>query len=379
MRIYFVGLLVSNIGSWLQFTATSVLIYGIDKKATDVGLNTLFQFLPMLILGAWAGGFADRHDRRTIAIYTQALLGLQAVFLAAANFTGNATMPVIFASSLILGIINAMDNPARRGLVTELVESHEISNAMSLNTTVMTGSRIFGPAMAGLLIGPLGTAWLFTLNAFSFIAVLVSLFLIKRKEMFSVPVTQRSPKPVREAFAFVNADPLLKRTFIVFTIVSTFAFNFGVVLPKLVDVRWATPAAFPWMLTMISIGSIAGSLATARLSQATPRWFMWATGLCGVSAIGLAWSPNLVIAFIVALPLGAGGTACVAAMNGLSQMNTPPEMRGRMLALVAVAFLGSTPIGGPITGWVADAVGVEWALAYGGIVALLCVPMLRKL
>lgn len=106
---------------------------------------------------------------------------------------------------------------------------------------------------------------------------------------------------------------------------------------------------------------------------------MWATGLCGVSAIGLAWSPNLVIAFIVALPLGAGGTACVAAMNGLSQMNTPPEMRGRMLALVAVAFLGSTPIGGPITGWVADAVGVEWALAYGGIVALLCVPMLRKL
>lgn len=379
MRIYFVGLLVSNIGSWLQFTATSVLIYGIDKKATDVGLNTLFQFLPMLILGAWAGGFADRHDRRTIAIYTQALLGLQAVFLAAANFTGNATMPVIFASSLVLGIINAMDNPARRGLVTELVESHEISNAMSLNTTVMTGSRIFGPAMAGLLIGPLGTAWLFTLNAFSFIAVLVSLFLIKRKEMFSVPVTQRSPKPVREAFAFVNADPLLKRTFIVFTIVSTFAFNFGVVLPKLVDVRWATPAAFPWMLTMISIGSIAGSLATARLSQATPRWFMWATGLCGVSAIGLAWSPNLVIAFIVALPLGAGGTACVAAMNGLSQMNTPPEMRGRMLALVAVAFLGSTPIGGPITGWVADAVGVEWALAYGGIVALLCVPMLRKL
>lgn len=379
MRIYFVGLLVSNIGSWLQFTATSVLIYGIDKKATDVGLNTLFQFLPMLILGAWAGGFADRHDRRTIAIYTQALLGLQAVFLAAANFTGNATMPVIFASSLVLGIINAMDNPARRGLVTELVESHEISNAMSLNTTVMTGSRIFGPAMAGLLIGPLGTAWLFTLNAFSFIAVLVSLFLIKRKEMFAVPVTQRSPKPVREAFAFVNADPLLKRTFIVFTIVSTFAFNFGVVLPKLVDVRWATPAAFPWMLTMISIGSIAGSLATARLPQATPRWFMWATGLCGVSAIGLAWSPNLVIAFMVALPLGAGGTACVAAMNGLSQMNTPPEMRGRMLALVAVAFLGSTPIGGPITGWVADAVGVEWALAYGGIVALLCVPMLRKL
>jgi MFS family permease len=379
VRVYFAGLLVSNIGTWLQFTATSVLLYDIDKKATDVGLNTLFQFLPMLLLGAWAGGFADRHDRRTIALYTQAALGMQAVFLAIADFTGNATLPVVFASSLVLGIVNAVDNPARRGLVTELVEPREISNAMSLNTTVMTGSRIFGPALAGLLIGPLGTAWLFALNAVSFIAVLASLFLITRSEMFPVPTTPRSAKPVREAFAFVNSDPLLKRTFIAFTIVSTFAFNYGVVLPKLVDTRWNMAGAFPWMLTVISVGSIVGSLATARLPQATGRWFMLATAVCGVSAIALAWSPNIVVAFVVALPLGAGGTACVAAMNGLSQLKTPPEMRGRMLALVAVAFLGSTPIGGPITGWVADSVGVEWALAYGGMVALLCVPMLRKL
>lgn len=379
VRIYFLGLLVSNIGSWLQFTATSVLLYDLNKKATDVGLNTLFQFLPMLILGAWAGGFADRHDRRTVAIFTQAGLGLQAVFLAAADFSGNATLPVVLSASLILGIVNAIDNPSRRGLVTELVEPVEISNAMSLNTTVMTGSRIFGPALAGLFIGPLGTAWLFALNALSFIAVLVSLFMIRRSEMIPVTPAPRSGKPVREALQFVNADPVLKRTFIAFTIVSTFAFNYGVVLPKLSDTRWGVPGAFPWMLTVISIGSIVGSLATARLPEVNGRWFMWATMLCGVSAIALAWSPNIVVAFIVGVPLGAGGTACVAAMNGLSQLKTPPEMRSRMLALVAVAFLGSTPIGGPITGWVADNVGVEWALGYGGIIAILCVPMLRKL
>ena len=379
VRIYFIGLLVSNIGSWLQFTATSVLLYDINKKATDVGLNTLFQFLPMLWLGAWAGGFADRHDRRTVAIYTQAGLGVQAVFLAVADFTGNITLPVVYGASLVLGIVNAIDNPSRRGLVTELVESREISNAMSLNTTVMTGSRIFGPAMAGLLIGPLGTAWLFTLNAVSFLAVLASLFLIRRSEMIPVTPAPRSGKPVREALQFVNADPLLKRTFIAFTIVSTFAFNYGVVLPKLCDTRWGVPDAFPWMLTVISIGSIVGSLATARLPEITGRWFMLATIVCGFSAIALAWSPNIVVAFIVGVPLGAGGTACVAAMNGLSQLKTPPEMRSRMLALVAVAFLGSTPIGGPITGWVADSVGVEWALGYGGIIALLCVPMLRRL
>lgn len=378
VRIYFAGLLFSNIGTWLQFTATSVLLYDINKKATDVGLNTLFQFLPMLLLGAWAGGFADRRDKRTIAIFTQAGLGLQAVLLASADFAGWATLPVIYSASLMMGIINAVDNPARRGLVTELVETGEISNAMSLNTTVMTGSRIFGPALAGLMIGPLGTAWLFALNAVSFLAVLASLFVIRRDQMFPAVQAPRSGQPVREALRFVNGNAMLKRTFIVFTVVSTFAFNYGVVLPKLSDTRWGAAGAFPWLLTVISIGSILGSLATARLPQATPRWFMLATAVCAVSAIALAWSPNLFVAFLVCLPLGAGGTACVASMNGLSQIHTPPEMRGRMLALVAVAFLGSTPIGGPFTGWVADTVGVEWALGYGGIVALCCVPFLRK-
>lgn len=379
VRIYFAGLLVSNIGTWLQFTATSVLLYDINKKATDVGLNTLFQFLPMLLLGAWAGGLADGLDRRTVALWTQAGLAAQAVFLAVADFMGNATLPVVYAASLMLGIVNAIDNPSRRGLVTELVEPHEISNAMSLNTTVMTGSRIFGPALAGILIGPLGTAWLFALNAFSFVAVLASLVLIRRGEMFPTTPAPRTGKPVREALAFVNDSPLLKRSFIAFTIVSTFAFNYGVVLPKLADTRWGAPGAFPWLLTVISVGSIVGSLATARLAEVTGRWFMLATAMCGASAIALAFAPNLFVAFVIALPLGAGGTACVAAMNGLSQLTTPPEMRSRMLALVAVAFLGSTPIGGPITGWVADTVGVEWALAYGGVVALLCVPMLRRL
>lgn len=377
VRIYFAGLLFSNIGTWLQFTATSVLLYGINKKATDVGLNTLFQFLPMLLLGAWAGGFADRHDKRTIAVFTQAGLGLQAVFLAVADFAGWAALPVIYAASLTMGIINAIDNPSRRGLVTELVETGEISNAMSLNTTVMTGSRIFGPALAGILIGPLGTAWLFALNAVSFLAVLASLFIIRRDQMFPAVQAPRTGQPVREALRFVNSDPMLKRTFLVFTVVSTFAFNYSVVLPKLADIRWDSPDAFPWLLTVISIGSIVGSLATARLPEANPRWFMFATLVCALSAITLAWSPNLWVAFLVCLPLGAGGTACVASMNGLSQLRTPPEMRGRMLALVAVAFLGSTPIGGPFTGWVADTVGVEWALAYGGIVALCCVPFVR--
>jgi MFS family permease len=376
--VYFAGLLVSNIGSWLQFTATSVLLYDIDKKATDVGLNTMFQFLPMLILGAWAGGFADRHDRRTIAIYTQAALGVQAVFLAIADFTGNATLPVVFASSLVLGLVNAMDNPARRGLVTELVEPIEISNAMSLNTTVMTGSRIFGPALAAVLVGPLGMAWLFALNAASYLFVIGSLLMIDKTKMLPATSAARGGKPVREGLSFVWRDPMLRRAFIVFTVVSTFAFNYSVVMPKLSDVRWGQANGYPILLTCVSIGSVFGALATARFTRITMKWYATLVIINGVSCIAIAWAPNFLVACILCLPLGLGGTGLVASMNGLSQQNTAPEMRSRMLALVAVAFLGSTPIGGPITGWIGDNIGIEWSIAYGGILTLLFVPMLWK-
>jgi MFS family permease len=176
---------------------------------------------------------------------------------------------------------------------------------------------------------------------------------------------------------FVYHDNVLRYTFLVFFIVSTFAFNYGVVLPKLADEKWGYANAFGLLLTVISIGSVAGSLTTARLREVTTTWFTGVIVATGVSAIALAWSPNIWVAYIVCLPLGAASTAMVAAMNSISQQRSPDEMRSRMLALVAVAFLGSTPIGGPITGWVGDNVSLEWSLAYGGVITLLCVPMMR--
>ena len=378
MRVYLTGLLLSNVGTWLQFTATSLLIYRINNKATDAGLNTLFQFLPMLFLGAWAGGFADRHDRRTVTIITQSALAGQAILLAAADFAGFTSLPVIYSLSLILGIANAIDNPARRGLVTELVEPHEISNAMSLNTTVMTGSRVFGPALAGLLIGPLGTAWLFTFNAISYLAVLGSLFALRRSEMVPSPPAKREGKPVREAIRFVWADPFLRYSFIVFTVVCTFAFNYSVVLPKMSDVKWGEANGYPFLMTVLSLGSIGGAIATARFRQITMKWFTSLVAINGIACIGVALAPNYWVACVVMLPLGFGGTGFVASMTGITQMKTSSEMRSRMLALQSVAFLGSTPIGGPITGWIGDHVGIEWSMAYGGIITLMVLPLLRR-
>ena len=378
LRIYFFGLLLSNVGTWLQFTAMSLLIYSINNKATDAGINTFAQFVPMLVLGAWAGGFADRHNRRRVTFWCQSLLGVQAVVLAVVTFTGHVSLPVIYLLSFGTGIASAIDNPSRRGLVTELVEPSEIPNAMSLNTTVMTGSRIFGPALAAALIGPLGMAWLFALNAVSYLFVLASLLMIDKTKMLPATVAARGGKPVREGLSFVWRDPMLRRAFIVFTVVSTFAFNYSVVMPKLSDVRWGQANGYPILLTCVSIGSVFGALGTARFTRITMRWYATLVIINGVSCIAIAWAPNFLVACLLCLPLGLGGTGLVASMNGLSQQNTPPEMRSRMLALVAVAFLGSTPIGGPITGWIGDNIGIEWSIAYGGILTLLFVPMLWK-
>jgi MFS family permease len=377
-RVYLFGLLLSNIGTWLQFTATSLLIYRINNKATDAGLNTMFQFLPMLLLGAWAGGFADRHDRRTVTLWTQTALGVQAAMLAVADFTGHISLPVVYSLSLVLGVANAIDNPSRRGLVTELVEPHDIPNAMSLNTTVMTGSRIVGPALAALLIGPLGTSWLFLMNALSYVAVISSILMLRRDEMFTPAPAPRAPRPVREAMAFVWSDAQLRWAFVVFAVVSTFAFNYSVVLPKMSDVEWGQANGYPILLTVVSVGSIVGAIATARFTRVSIGWYSALVLVNGLACIALSAAPNFPLAMLACLPLGMGGTGLVASMTAISQQKASPEMRSRLLALQSVAFLGSTPIGGPITGWIGDNVGIRWSMAYGGIITLLVLPLLGK-
>ena len=379
MRIYMGGLLLSNVGTWLQFTAPSILIYRIHHRATDSGLNAMFQFLPMLLLGAWAGGLADRFDRRKVTICTQTALGLQAVMLAVVDLSGHATLPVVYALSLLLGVANAIDNPARRGLVTELVPEHEISNAMALNTTVMTGSRIVGPALAAALIGPLGTAWLFSINAVSYLAVLASLFKLDRSAFVPVAAVPRTGRPVREGLSFVWSDRYLRNIFIVFTMASTFAFNYSIVLPKMSDRLWNEPNGYAILLTMTSIGSVIGALSNARFHVMTVRRFAIGAGVLSAACIALPFAPNFAVACVFALPLGIGGTGFMTSMTGLMQQRTPSEMRSRMMALQSVAFLGSTPIGGPVTGWIGDNIGVRMSLIYGGVLTLLVMPLLRGL
>jgi MFS family permease len=374
-QLFFGGLLVSNIGTWVQFTTVAIVVDRLTGKTTAIGVLTALQFAPMLVLGAWGGAVADRLDRRKMAIVTQSLLAVQAAAIAALDFAGALTIGAIYVLTLVLGVINALDNPARRGFVTELVPEEQIASAVSLNTATMTSSRIFGPALAAVLIGQVGleTAWLFAANALSFATIIVSLLLLDVSKLFRAPRLAKGGTPVRDGLRFVRRTPLMLVTFIVFTIVSTFGFNYSVVLPRMANEIWGNEAWYGWVLTAISVGSMLGSLATASLHRVTIRWMAGMGLLLGAMGIVLAWAPSGWSAMVVAPFLGFGGAGLVAAMNAITQQECPPDMRGRILALTAVAFLGSYPIGGPITGIVGDTVGLEWALAYGAIVTLVAV------
>ena len=372
-RLFLGGLFVSQIGAWVQYTALAIVVDRLTGSTTAIGVLTALQFGPLLVLGAWAGAFADRVDRRRIVLITQSLLALQAVALALADFVDLLNVGVVYMLTLALGIVSAIDNPARRGFVIQLVDQHEISNAMSLNTATMTGSRIFGPAIAALLITRVGTGWLFALNAVTSIAIIYSILAVDRSRVHEAPKASPGGRPIRDALAYIRATPRLGATFVVFAVVSTFGYNHNVSLPRIANEIWRNEQWFGWVMTVISLGSMIGSLMTASRPSVSMRWMAGNGLILGLSGLALAWTPSGWVALVVAVPLGLGGAAFIASMNSFSQQECPPEMRGRILAFIAIAFLGSYPIGGPITGIVGDLIGLEWSIAYGATITTLAV------
>ncbi|CAB4702014.1 unannotated protein [freshwater metagenome] len=373
-RLFFAGLWVSQVGSWMQTVATALLVKRLAPPRWEgvlLGAAIAAQFVPMLLFGAWFGAFADQRNRWRLTVITQTAMAVQAVALAMITFAGLANIPVLLVMAAVLGIIATVDNPARRGVVTELVEPSGIVNAMALNTATMTGSRAIGPALAALLLPAVGFGWCFMINGISFAGIVGGLLLMNREELHHTKPAPRGGTPVRDALRYIRNDPSLARVFIVMVVVSTFAFNYQVALPLIVEDRWhARESWFGILLAVVSAGSFAGSLFVAGRAEVTERLYYSFTFMLAGSAIAMAFVPNVWWAVVVSVPMGVGGAGFLAIGNALSQVRTPGEMRSRMLALVAVAFLGSTPIGGPITGLIADIAGSEWALAYGGILTL---------
>lgn len=370
-RLFFSGQLISQTGTWLTMVAQTLLVLRLTDSGVAVGLLTAFQFGPVLVLGAWAGSIADRADKRRLLIRMQTLGMVQSLVLAAVVFSGHATVAVIYALALVQGVITAFDNPARRAFVVEMVPKDMVANAVSLNSTVMTGSRIVGPALAGLLVVTVGFGWAFLIDGLSYIAVIYGLLLMRSEELHPSTRTAKAKGQVREGLRYVRSQPDLFVPLVMMAAIGTFAFNFQVTIPLLVTgPLGGGDGTFTILFSVLSLGSLAGALWTARRTEVDGHQIIVAAAGFGGTMLLLAVAPTLWASFPAAILLGIASIAFMTTSTAIVQLRAAPEYRGRVLALQAMVFLGSTPIGGPTVGWIIDVHGPRAGVAVGGLACL---------
>jgi MFS family permease len=369
-RIFFLTQGISFIGTWLQLAAQTLLVYRLTDSGTALGLLTAIQFTPTLVLGAWAGVVIDRHDKRRIMRVTTATMGLAAAALAVLVFTDQVTVGAVYALAAVLGLANTFDNPARRTLVNDLVPPDELVNAISLNSTLITSARIIGPALAGALITTVGIGWCFALNALSFVPVLIGLRLMDPASFRSKPVA-RAKGQLRAGLRYAMSIDDLRIPLLLMAVVGTLSFNFAVLLPLLAERDLGgSDVTYTVLTSFFGIGSLIGSLRMARRDTIDTAFLGWSALLLGLSTTVLAFAPNIPAAAAILVVAGYAGIGVLSGGNAVLQLATSADMRGRVLALYTVVFLGSTPIGGPIAGWVAQRYGTAAGILLGSVAAV---------
>ncbi|MDE0171291.1 MAG: MFS transporter [bacterium] len=370
VRIFFSGLAASGIGMWAETTAVVLLVRELGGQGLELGIVTACQFLPLMLLGLYAGAVADRSDRRRLIIIVQGLMGIEAVLLGLVDLADLETLPIVYFLSLVSGTLNAFSNPARRTLSTELVPDIHLANVVSLGTSVITGSRIVGPAVAALMAARFGTGLVFVAAAVSHVAFLIAITRMDTGRFHPLKPAPPSRTPIRDGLREVWGKRSLRVVLVVFGVVSTVALNFQVGFPLLVaDRLMEDEVVFGWLLSAMSVGNVMGALVTARLTSVSVSWPFGTAAAVAVTLGAVALAPSTFMAFVFAVPLGMSTAALVTSSTLVIQQRTDPRMRSRVLALTTVLFLGSKPLGGPITGLVGDAAGALWANLYGALIA----------
>lgn len=370
-RLFFLGQGISQIGYWLTLVTLTLLVLDLTDSGVAVGLLSAAQFGPVLLLGAWAGVVADRHDRRRMLLTVQSVAMAQAFALALLVFSGDPPLAAIYALAVVGGVCMAFENPARRSLVVEMVAPERINNAVALNSAVMTLSRVLGPALAGLVVTTVGYGWAFLGDALSYVAVLGGLLLVRTEEMWPGPVTARAKGQVRAGLRYVRRTPELFVPLAMTAAVGTLSYNFQTVFPLFVtrDLD-GSEATYTIVYSVLSVGSLVGALVTARRKDVEPRRVGNAAIAFGVVMAVMAVSPGLAPTLVLGLALGLASMTFMVSTTSIVQIRAQPDMRGRVLALQAMLFFGSKPIGGPIVGWVAEQWGARYSLALGAAAAL---------
>lgn len=370
-RLFFSGQLISQIGNWLTLVAQALLVLKLTDSGFALGLLAACQFGPVLVLGAWAGLVADRSDKRKLLMVVQTFAMFQSFALAFIAFMDHPHVAAIYLVAVLGGIATAFDNPARRAYVVEMVPGANVQNAVSLNSALMTGARVVGPALAGLLITTVGYGWTFATDGVSYLAVILGLFMMRTRENRPHVATLRGKGQVREGLRYVRTMPELFVPMVMMAIIGTFAFNFQTVMPLLVKrTLHGNDRTFTLVYSVISIGSLAGALMSARRSSVNVRHIVWAAYGFGASMLLLAVTPNVPFTYPIGILVGFSSIAFMTTSTAIVQLRSDPSMRGRVLALQAMVFLGSTPIGGPILGYICQHFGARSGVVIGGVSAI---------
>ncbi|QPZ40134.1 MFS transporter [Paramicrobacterium chengjingii] len=369
-RIWFIGALVSNIGAWMQATTQDwvVLVDLTDNDALAVGTTMALQFGPQLLLVPISGYIADHFDRRKILMCTQSALALLAAGLGILLLTGVAELWHVFIFAFTLGVVNAIDTPARQVFVSDLVGQDNMANAVSLNSASFNTARLIGPAVAGILIALVGSGWVFMINAVSFIAVLTVLVSLRVKELYPSPRATGSPiKNIVEGFLYVKARPDLTVIFVIVFIMGAFGMNFPIVASTMAVEFGRGASEYGALSSILAIGSLTGALLAARRARPQMRIVITAAGLFGAASTVSGVMPTYISFAISLILVGFSTVTLLTTANSYVQTTTAPIIRGRVMALYGAILMGSTPVGAPIVGWVANAFGARWTLGVGAL------------
>jgi MFS family permease len=380
-RLFFIGQLTSMVGTWLEMVAITWLVFRLTNSGVALGLVTALEFLPLLLFGAWGGLVADRIDRHRFMLFTQCSYAVLATLLAVLVVTDHINVGMLYGFSFVWGMLTALDNPTRRALVIDMVDKKDLPNAVGLNTAVMTGSRIVGPALAGALISGPGVEWCFVLNAISYIAVIFALVRMDRGQLTSSPLVPKEKGQLREGFSYARRTPELFLPLVMVGVMGTLAFNWQVTLPLLAKRTLGGDATtFTWLFAAMSVGALLGALTVAR-RQSVHVSFLVPYGMAmALGMVALALAPTVPFAMLAAVPVGFSSANLISGSNAVMQVEADPNMRGRVLALLSTVFLGSTPIGGPLVGWISQTFGARVGVGVGALgVALVTVWVARQL
>ncbi|MEU8589061.1 MFS transporter [Streptomyces sp. NPDC048664] len=369
-RLFFIGQVVSNTGTWMQRIAQDWLVLSLTGSSTAVGVTTALQFLPMLLFGLYGGVLVDRLPKRPTLLVTQSAMGATGLVLALLTLSGHVQVWHVYVAAFAVGLATVVDNPARQSFVSEMVGPGQLQNAVSLNSANFQSARLVGPAVAGLLITGVGTGWAFLLNGLSFLAPLVGLLLMRSRELHVVERAPRGKGQLREGLTYVAGHPELIWPIVLVGFIGTFGFNFPVWLSAYADdVFHAGAGAYSLFNTLIALGSLTGALLAARRGTARLRLLIAAAAAFGVLEVAAAGAPSLWLFALLMVPIGIFGLTVNVTANTAVQMGTDPAMRGRVMALFMMVFMGGTPLGAPLVGWITDVYGARVGFALGGLVS----------